>query len=162
LFSIILQQPPLVNLDQKKKSENGTTVNMVKVLAAKMNFTVQFVREYNSITLGNKKDGKWTGMLKRVVDGEVMFAANGFWKTKNSLEDVYFTFPFNEEVLGMMLQKTSEDHKYLFLTPFKWDVSDFHINKFFHLILSVHLDLGLYLCNCGYNGACALDCSSFK
>ena len=162
MFSIILQQPPLVNLDEKKKSENGTTVNMVKVLAAKMNFTVQFVPEYNSITLGNKKDGKWTGMLKRVVDGEVMFAANGFWKTKNSLEDVYFTFPFNEEVLGMMLQKTSEDHKYLFLTPFKWDVSDFHINKFFHLILLVHLDLDLYLYNCGYNGACALDCSSFK
>ncbi|CAG2119356.1 unnamed protein product, partial [Medioppia subpectinata] len=55
------------------------------------------------------------------VDNKVDIAANGYWRTEERMKAVYFTFPFDKEEMSMMIQKTSEDHKYLFLTPFTWD-----------------------------------------
>lgn len=101
----------------------GTTYEMVLVLAAKMNFTPIFVVDYSHNLGYLQSDGLWTGMLKRVVDGEVDIGANGYWKTYDRLKAVYFTFPFMLKEIGMLVKKTDEDHKYLFLAPFTWDVS---------------------------------------
>lgn len=100
----------------------GTTHEMVRVLAAKLNFTPSYVVDY-SMNLGYiQADGKWTGMIKKVIDGEVDIGANGYWKTYDRLKYVYFTFPFNLKEISMLVKKTDEDHKYLFLAPFTWDV----------------------------------------
>lgn len=37
-------------------------------------------------------------MMKEVIEGHVDFVANGFWKTEARLQEVYFTFPFDEEI----------------------------------------------------------------
>lgn len=89
-----------------------------------MNFTPEYVVDADSITLGRKnKDGTWTGMIGKILKKEVDIAANGYWRTIDRMDAVYFTFPFDLEEMSMMIQKTTEDHKYLFLTPFTWDVS---------------------------------------
>ena len=78
----------------------------------------------NTHTLGRmNKDKTWTGMIGKLLNNEIEIAANGYWKTKDRMDAVYYTFPFDYEEMCMMIQKTSEDHKYLFLTPFTWDVS---------------------------------------
>jgi len=99
---------------------------MILVLATKMNFTPNWTADYDAITLGRlQKDNTWSGMISKVKDGLVDIAANGYWRTQDRMSAVHFTFPFDKEEMAMMIQKTSEDHKYLFLTPFTWDVSYF-------------------------------------
>lgn len=104
---------------------NGTTYNIINVLATKMNFSPEFVLNDKWTTLGRKdpKTGKWSGMIENVLDNSIEIAANGYWRTVDRMDAVHFTFPFDYEQLAMLIQKTSEDHKYLFLTPFTWDVS---------------------------------------
>jgi hypothetical protein len=124
-----------VTLYEKGKYNNstleieGTTYEMVLVLATKMNFTPKWTVDYTAITLGKlQKNGSWTGMIGKVKNNEVEIAANGYWRTQDRMSAVHFTFPFDYEEMAIMIQKTSEDHKYLFLTPFTWDVS----KKFIH------------------------------
>ncbi|CAG2115104.1 unnamed protein product [Medioppia subpectinata] len=121
-----MKQPPLVNIMGKHPNGShkidGTTYRMVKVLATKMNFSIKWEVIAESTTLGRlQKDGSWTGMIGFVKDNKVDIAANGYWRTEERMKAVYFTFPFDKEEMSMMIQKTSEDHKYLFLTPFTWD-----------------------------------------
>ena len=101
----------------------GTTYEMVLVLAAKLNFTPNFVVDYSANLGSMQTDGTWTGMLKQIVDGNVDIGANGYWKTYDRVKVVHFTFPFNLKEISMLTKKTDEDHKYLFLAPFTWDVS---------------------------------------
>ena len=121
------KQPPLLTIIKNETTGllqyEGTTYSMVVVLATKMNFTPDFVADADSITLGRKTDKGWTGMIDKIIKKEVDIAANGYWRTMDRMKDVYFTFPFDLEEMSMMIQKTTEDHKYLFLTPFTWDVS---------------------------------------
>ncbi|CAG2177368.1 unnamed protein product, partial [Oppiella nova] len=122
----IVNQPPLVNIRQPYVNEsdiNGTTYHMVKILATKMNFTILWNVD-STTTLGrlvNKEKKEWTGMIGKLLNKEVEIAANGYWRTVDRMDNVDFTFPFDKEEMSMMIQKTSEDHKYLFLTPFTWD-----------------------------------------
>ena len=98
---------------------------MVKILATKMNFTIKWEVD-STTTLGrlvNKEKNEWTGMIGKLLNNKVEIAANGYWRTIDRMDAVHFTFPFDKEEMSMMIQKTSEDHKYLFLTPFTWDVS---------------------------------------
>lgn len=90
-----------------------------------MNFSVNWELDMGATTLGrmDKNTKKWNGMIQKILDTKVRIAANGYWRTKDRMSAVYFTFPFDYEEMSMMIQKTSEDHKYLFLTPFTWDVS---------------------------------------
>lgn len=57
----------------------GTTYEMVLVLAAKFNFTPNFIVDYSANLGYIQSDGTWTGMLKKVADGEVDIGANGYW-----------------------------------------------------------------------------------
>ncbi|XP_054158480.1 ionotropic receptor 93a-like, partial [Oppia nitens] len=118
----IVHQPPLVKIRDinDPKSVEGTTYEMIKILGKRMNFTIKLDME-KSITLGRKKNGVWTGMIDKVNRSKVRIGANGYWRTVDRMDAVDFTFPFDYEEMSMMLQKTSEDHKYLFLTPFTWD-----------------------------------------
>ncbi len=57
----------------------GTTHEMVLVLAAKFNFTPNFIVDYSANLGYIQSDGQWTGMLKMVASGEVDIGANGYW-----------------------------------------------------------------------------------
>src|SRR5690606_10081224 len=95
----------------------GLNYEIILVLAAKLNFTPNFV-------IGNRNGSEknWS-TFKKVVDGEVDIGANGYWRTTDRVMAVDFSVPFYLEEVGMLMKKTSEDHKYLFLAPFTWDVS---------------------------------------
>lgn len=97
---------------------------MILVLAAKLNFTPKFIIE-RSLNFGWKlPNGTWTGMLGRLAAGEVDIAASDYWKSWDRLQDFEFSFPFDMQYLTMLVKETQEDHKYLFLAPFTWDVSE--------------------------------------
>ena len=49
--------------------------------------------------------------------------ANYVWKLPSRKDKVLWSQPFSEESVGFMVQKSTEDHKWLFLLPFTWDVS---------------------------------------
>lgn len=96
----------------------GVTYEIVLVLAAKLNFTPNFI-------VGNKNvsESGWSALCKKVADGEVDIGANGYRRTADRIGMVEFSVSFYLEEVGMLVKKTSEDHKYLFLAPFTWDVS---------------------------------------
>lgn len=102
---------------------SGTSYEILLVLAAKINFTLNFVIDYSSKFGYQLPNGSWTGMLAKVADGKVDIAANGYWKSANRLKTFDFSFPFDLVEVSMLVKKTEEDHRYLFLAPFTWDVS---------------------------------------
>lgn len=102
----------------------GTNYEIILVLAAKLNFTPNFIVDYSDTNAGHLwPNGSWSGLFKKVLNGEIDIGANGLWKTSLRSEIVDFSFPFTLEEISMLVKKTDEDHKYLFLAPFTWDVS---------------------------------------
>lgn len=88
-----------------------------------MNFTPKFIIE-SDLNFGWKMpNGSWTGMLRRIETGEIDIGANDYWLSYDRSQDFHFSFPFEMHHLTMLIKKTNEDHKYLFLAPFTWDVS---------------------------------------
>ena len=127
----IVHQPPYVQITMVNGTQDikGTNYEMILVIAAKMNFTPVYT-VYD--TLGSLQILNESGqsLIQKVSDGEVEIGANGYWKTLDRLKIADFTYPYDMEDISIVVKKTDEDHRFLFLAPFAWDVSLFFVSFF--------------------------------
>jgi hypothetical protein len=121
----IFDQPPRTLVNEKNGICNvsGATVEIIKLLAERLNFTIEWV-------CGNKTFGEWSGVMKLLTTKKVDMAANPFWKLPSWKKKLKWSRAFTEESAVMMVQKSTEDHNWLWMLPFTWDV-------WYCLILSV-------------------------
>lgn len=124
----IINQPPYVNVqvEGEKCLVNGTSIELFKLLSSRMNFTVEWVCWQNLDHIGTMMpNGSSDGLLAKLASGEIEIAANGIWKTPSRVKSgLYeFFFPYDVDVVGLVVKKTPEDNEWLFLTPFTVDVS---------------------------------------
>lgn len=127
----IFQQLPRIRvnkLSDGKCNVTGSTVQILKLLEERLNFTVEWICSENHFGIRDA-NGKWTGVMKLLVSGEAHMGGNGFWKLPSWRDEVKWSAAFYEESVSMMVQKSAEDHKWLFLLPFTWDV---RVLKLFH------------------------------
>lgn len=120
----IFQQLPRIHVNKLKDGScnvTGSTPEILRLLEERLNFTIKW--DCSETTHGYKVNGQWTGVMKLLIDNKVDMAANGFWKLASWRNEVKWSAAFNEESVVMMVQKSTEDHKWLFLLPFTWDVS---------------------------------------
>ncbi|XP_035221212.1 ionotropic receptor 93a-like isoform X2 [Stegodyphus dumicola] len=99
----------------------GLVVDFVRAVSKEMNFTYEFVipaDEQYGIRLQN---GKWTGMIAQIINGEVDFAAQTFILTPERLGVVNFTGAVDESSYALLTKRPQQEHKYLFLAPFTND-----------------------------------------
>ncbi|KAF7490854.1 Glutamate receptor [Sarcoptes scabiei] len=61
------------------------------------------------------------GMIDKVRFGEIVIGANGYWKTEERMKVIDYTAPFDMEKISIIIKKSDEDHRYLFLAPFTSD-----------------------------------------
>ena len=128
----IFQQMPRigVNTTGGTCNVNGSTYEIIKLLGERLNFTATFVctdrfgldkEDWKAETGG---DGKFVGgALELVQTGKVHMGGNPYWKLKRYEKFFKWTIPFFEESVSLMVQKSTEDHEWLFLLPYTWDVS---------------------------------------
>lgn len=99
----------------------GVNYEILLVLAAKLNFTPNFITKEGPYIGHLWPNGSWSGIFQMLLDGQIEIGGNGFWRTTKRMEIADFSYTFQLEELGMLVKKTDEDHKYLFLSPFTWD-----------------------------------------
>ena len=124
----IINQKPNVNVQilGKKCIVNGTTPELLALLAERINFTIKWVCWSDVSTIGTKqKDGSWDGILGKLLNQEIEIIGNGVWKTPSIIKSRQFEFlnPFSVDIISIVVKKTPEDSEFLFLTPFTYDVS---------------------------------------
>ncbi|KAI1287992.1 Glutamate receptor ionotropic, kainate 3 [Halotydeus destructor] len=121
----VFQQLPRIRVEKQgdKCLVSGVTHDILNTSATHLNFTIKWVCDYEEEQFGHLVDGKWTGLIGAVERGEVLIGANFFWKLPSRMKNdkVIWSRPFSEESVGFMVQKSTEDHKWLFLLPFTWD-----------------------------------------
>lgn len=126
----IINQKPFVNVQihEGKCIVNGTTPEMFTVLSERMNFTIKWICWSNVNDIGSlQKDNSWNGILGKLLNHEIEIVGNGVWKTPSRIESGHFEFltPFSVDTVVLVVKKTPEDDRYLFLAPFTYDVSWF-------------------------------------
>ena len=105
---------------------NGSAPAILQMLAERLNFTVVYNCEYSGY--GRKVNGKWTdGVMKLLAEGKVDVLVNPIWKLPPGNEhlwqdtDFLWSRAFWENSAALMVQKSTEDHAWLFMLPFTWD-----------------------------------------
>lgn len=126
----VFEQKPRLNVI--KNADNSCTVNgsgpaIVELLAERLNFTI--VYNCDETGYGHKEQGKWTnGVMKLLAEGKVDLVANPIWRLPNENKllwtdsEFLWTRAFWEDSASLMVQKSTEDHAWLFMLPFTWDV----------------------------------------
>ena len=95
---------------------------VLEQISYKLNFTFRVLTPADG-QWGDKVNGKWTGMVRQVMDKEVMLAAAAFSVTSDRREVVGFTEPVDLHPYGFMYKKPSRVGKdLLLLKPFTWEV----------------------------------------
>ena len=126
----IVTQTPIINVEIDETGGcivNGSTYELVTVLKEQLNFTYEWVcsKQMNKDGLGtyDEKRGVWTGLLGLIAENKIDLAANGFYRTRTRINSKLFTFTraYDEEVTKMLVKKTEENHRWLFMTPFTYD-----------------------------------------
>lgn len=126
----IVSQIPIINVEIDETGGcivNGSTYELITVLKEQLNFTYEWVcsKQMNKDGLGHfdEKRGAWTGLLGLIAEKKIDLAANGFYRTPTRLRSKLFTFTsaYDEEVVKMLVRKTAENHRWLFMTPFTYD-----------------------------------------
>lgn len=120
----IVHQPPYVQITMVNGTQDikGTNYEMILVIAAKMNFTPVYT-VYDTMGSLQTQNDSLKNLIQKVSEGEVEIGANGYWKTMASFKIADFTYPYDMEDISIVVRKTDEDHRFLFLAPFAWDVS---------------------------------------
>ena len=128
----IFEQRPRIWVKRGENGEcievKGSTVEIIKLLAERLNFTITWV--CTATTFGNKKTDKWSGVMELLESKQVDMAGNPFWKLPSWKSSLVWSRAFTEESAAMMVQKSTEDHDWMWMLPFTWDV-------WYCLILSV-------------------------
>lgn len=120
----VFEQLPRIRVNKVGATCNvtGVPAKIFELLVERLNFTFEWKCDWNEF--GRKdSNGKWSGMMGALQRGEVDIGANAFWQLKSRKPDVKWSIPYSEESVGVMVQKSTEDHKFLFLLPFTYDVS---------------------------------------
>ncbi|KAH7642523.1 hypothetical protein DERF_003675 [Dermatophagoides farinae] len=118
----IVHQPPYVQITMVNGTQDikGTNYEMILVIAAKMNFTPVYT-VYDTMGSLQTQNDSLKNLIQKVSEGEVEIGANGYWKTMASFKIADFTYPYDMEDISIVVRKTDEDHRFLFLAPFAWD-----------------------------------------
>ena len=126
----IVSQLPIINVEIDETGGcivNGSTFELITVLKEQLNFTYEWVcsKQMNKDGIGfyDEKRGVWTGLLGLIADKKIDLAANGFYRTPTRVRSELFTFTFayDEEVVKILVKKSEEDNRWLFMTPFTYD-----------------------------------------
>ncbi|OTF69774.1 hypothetical protein BLA29_002290, partial [Euroglyphus maynei] len=120
----IVHQPPYLQISMVNGTQDikGTNYEMILVIAAKMNFTPVYT-VYDSLGCSSQiPTESEKSLIQKVSEGEVEIGANGYWKTTDRLKVADFTYPYDMEDVSIVVKKTDEDHRFIFLAPFAWDV----------------------------------------
>lgn len=127
--AVFEQRPRLwvVRNSDKTCSVNGSAPAILSLLSERLNFTIEYNCEETGY--GHKENGKWTpGVMKLLADGKVDMLVNPIWKLpdgNNRLwtdKEFLWSRGFWEDSASLMVQKSTEDHAWLFMLPFTWDV----------------------------------------
>ena len=95
----------------------GITYEMILVLAAKLNFTPQFI-----LADFYRDRAQWpTEMVEKASFGEIDMTGNAMFKTAERGKKGRFSTSFGLTEIIILMKKTKEDTRYLFLSPFTWD-----------------------------------------
>ena len=124
----VFQQKPRVNVVRKNGNciVNGSAPAILELLSERLNFTIKY--NCDETGYGYKKDGQWTkGVMKLLSEGKVDMLVNPIWKLpENKImwvdKDFLWSRAFWEDSASLMVQKSTEDHSWLFMLPFTWDV----------------------------------------
>ena len=91
-------------------------------ISYKLNFSYT-IREPSDGLWGSEVNGKWNGMIKQVIDKEVMLAAAAFAINDERMQAVKFTSPLDHHPYAFMYRKPREvSRAKVFLDPFPLDV----------------------------------------
>jgi len=104
-----------------KGTVRGSTVEIIKLLSERLNFTIQWICTDGSF--GRKdSNGNWTGAMKLLKSGKADMGGNPFWKLSSWKNELVWSRAFTEESAVMMVQKSTEDYYWMWMLPFTWDV----------------------------------------
>lgn len=107
---------------------NGSGPAILSLLAERLNFTIEY--NCDETGYGYKENGKWTnGAMKLLAEGKVDMLVNPIWKLPEkgntklwTDKEFLWSRAFWEDSASLMVQKSTEDHAWLFMLPFTWDV----------------------------------------
>lgn len=126
----VINQRPLINAEliEGKCKPNGTTIELLKLIASRMNFTLEYIcwSSLEDDKIGTpQSDMNWDGILGKLLSGEIDLAANGIWKTPSRIQSgkFEFLFPYDVDTVSLVVAKYPEDEKFLFICPFTPGVS---------------------------------------
>ena len=123
---LICQYAPWQSFVRDKQGKvvdyQGFMFLVLEQISYKLNFTFR-VSTPEDGEWGDNVNGKWTGMIRQVMDKEVHLAAAAFATTLDRMEVVGFTEPVDLHPYGFMYKKQSRVGKdLLLLKPFTWEV----------------------------------------
>ena len=102
---------------------SGLIFTMLDEISYKLNFTY-VVKEPADGLWGLKQNGQWNGLIKQVMDGEVMLAAAAFAVSHERQQVVNFSMPLDLQPYTFMYRRpTTLSRAVLFVdpfTPFVW------------------------------------------
>eukprot|EP00092_Neocalanus_flemingeri_P000465 GFUD01000495.1.p1 GENE.GFUD01000495.1~~GFUD01000495.1.p1 ORF type:complete len:837 (+),score=225.49 GFUD01000495.1:88-2598(+) len=97
---------------------SGLIFTLLDEISKKLNFTY-IVKEPKDGLWGLKVNDKWNGMIKQVMDGEVMMAAAAFSISHERQQVVNFTMPLDLQPYTFMYRRPTElSRAVLFIDPF--------------------------------------------
>ena len=125
----VFDQPPRIVV--RRNPDNSCNVNgsgpaILSLLAERLNFTIAY--NCDEAGYGHKENGKWTnGVMKLLAEGKVDMLVNPIWKLGDNKilwtdSEFLWSRAFWEDSAHLMVQKSTEDHAWLFMLPFTWDV----------------------------------------
>lgn len=118
-----IHYPPWMEFQKDSRGNvvrySGLMFALVDEIGKKLNFTYVVVPPADG-KWGLKENGQWNGMIKQVMDKEVMFAAAGFAVSTERLQVVNFTKSIDVQPYTFMYRRPTElSRAVLFIDPFK-------------------------------------------
>ncbi|KAK4317490.1 hypothetical protein Pmani_011436 [Petrolisthes manimaculis] len=100
-----LEDPPYFYRRRLHSQPVGVSVNMLRALSTKLNFSYDVTEDSLDGTWGVLEGGKWSGMLGMVNRGEYNFTGNGFIQSLERMEAFDFGEYIYQDKVSVFLRK---------------------------------------------------------